>query len=133
MAASTDFINDELESKGITDITRDDAFHAWEGVAKCDTDHAVILRSLIFDVHEPLPVPILHYIARRRASTTVAKTSSAAADGAAGSESLTHMSGPELKACLDSKIPNAWSRCSSLRASTVSTLVPRWRTSAYIA
>ena len=104
MAASTDFINAELESKGITDITRDDAFRAWERVAKCDTDHAVILRSLVFDEHEPLPVPILHDIAIRRASTSAAKTSSAAADGAAGSESLMHMSGPELKACLDTKI-----------------------------
>ena len=104
MAASTDFINAELESKGITDITRDDAFRAWERVAKCDTDHAVVLRSLVFDEHEPLPVPILHDIAIRRASTTATKTSSTAADGAAGSESLMQMSGPELKACLDTKI-----------------------------
>ena len=104
MAASTDFINAELESKGITDITRDDAFRAWERVAKCDTDHAVVLRSLVFDEYEPLPVPILHDIAIRRASTTAAQASSAAADGAAGSESLIHMSGPELKAYLDTKI-----------------------------
>ena len=104
MAASTDFINAELESKGITDITRDDAFRAWERVDKCDTDHAVILRSLVFDEHEPLPVPILHDIAIRRAGTATANTSSAAADGAAGSDSLTNMSGPELKACLDTKI-----------------------------
>ena len=104
MAASTDFINAELESKGITDITRDDAFRAWERVAKCDTDHAVILRSLVFDEQEPLPVPILHDIAIRRAGTTDAKASSAASNGAAGSESLTNMSGPELKACLDTKI-----------------------------
>ena len=102
MAASTDFINAELESKGITDVTRDEAFRAWERVANCDTDHAVVLRSLAFDEHEPLPVPILNDIAVRRAGTAVATTS--AADGAAGSDDTTHMSGPELKAYLDTKI-----------------------------
>lgn len=69
MAASTDFINAELESKGITDVTRDDAFRAWERVAKLDMDHAVVLRSLAFDENEPLPVPILNDIAVRRAGT----------------------------------------------------------------
>ena len=102
MAASTDFINAELESKGITDITRDEAFRAWEHVAKCDTDHAAVLRSLAFDENEPLPVPILNDIAVRRANTAAATTS--AADGAAGSDDATHMSGPELKAWLDTKI-----------------------------
>lgn len=102
MAASTDFINAELESKGIADVTRDEAFRAWEHVAKCDTDHAVVLRSLVFDENEPLPVPILNDIAVRRAGTAAAATS--AADGAAGSEDIMHMCGPELKACLDTKI-----------------------------
>ena len=96
MAASTDFINAELESKGITDVTRDEAFRAWEHVAKCDTDHAVVLRSLAFDENEPLPVPIINDIAVRRAGT--------AAGGGAGSDSTMHMSGPELKAYLDTKI-----------------------------
>lgn len=103
MAASTDFINAELESKGITDVTRDEAFRAWEHVAKCDTDHAVVLRSLAFDENEPLPVPILNDIAVRRAGKAPA-TASAADDGAAGSDNTTHMSGPELKAYLDTKV-----------------------------
>ncbi len=101
MAASTDFINAELESKGITDITRDEAFRAWEHVAKYDTDHAVVLRSLAFDENEPLPVPILNDIAVRRART--AAGAAPAAEGA-GSDSTTNMSGPELKAHLDTKI-----------------------------
>ena len=103
MAASTDFINAELESKGITDVTRDEAFRAWEHAAKCDTDHAVVLRSLAFDENEPLPVPILNDIAVRRAGTASA-TMTSPADGAAGSDDTTHMSGPELKAHLDTKI-----------------------------
>ncbi len=102
MAASTDFINAELESKGITDVTRDEAFRAWEHVAKFDTDHAVVLRSLAFDENEPLPVPILTDIAVRRAGT--AAGAGPAAEGGAGSDSTTNMSGPELKAHLDTKI-----------------------------
>lgn len=79
MAASTDFINAELESKGITDVTRDEAFRAWTYLAKHDIDHGVVLRSLTFDHDEPLPVPIIADIAVRRsasaAQTTVGETS----------------------------------------------------------
>lgn len=102
MAASTDFINAELESKGITDVTRDEAFRAWEHVAKFDMDHAVVLRSLAFDENEPLPVPILNDIAVRRAGTAAAPT--ADANGTAGSDSTMPVSGPELKPWLDTKI-----------------------------
>ena len=40
MAVTTDFISAELElvSKGITDVSRDEAFRAWEHLAKYDTD-----------------------------------------------------------------------------------------------
>ena len=101
MAASTDFINAELESKGITDVTRDEAFRAWEYVANHDTDHAVVLRSLAFDEHEPLPVPILNDIAVRRAGTA---TATADDKGAAGSHDAMPALGPELKTWLDTKI-----------------------------
>ena len=102
MAASTDFINAELESKGITDITRDEAFRAWEYVINRATDHAVVLRSLAFDENEPLPVPILNDIAVRRAAT--AATATADANGAAGSHNTIPVSGLELKPWLDTKI-----------------------------
>ena len=98
MAASTDFINAELESKGITDVTRDEAFRAWEYVANHDTDHAVVLRSLAFDENEPLPVPILNDIAVRRAGTAATT-----ADAASPSDAVP-ASGPELKIWLDTKI-----------------------------
>lgn len=102
MAASTDFINAELESKGITDVTRNQALHAWEHVARFDTDHAVVLRSLAFDENEPLSVPILNDIAVRRAGT--AATTTADANGTAGSDSTMPASGPEMKLWLDTKI-----------------------------
>ena len=101
MAASTDFINAELESKGITDVTRDEAFRAWEHVTNHDTDHAVVLRSLAFDANEALPVPILTDIAVRRAPTATAADD---ADGAAGSHDAMPPPGPELKHWLDAKI-----------------------------
>ncbi|KAL8792097.1 MAG: hypothetical protein Q9195_005272 [Heterodermia aff. obscurata] len=66
MAASTDFINAELESKGITDVTKDEAFRAWEHLSKYDVDHGVVLRSRALDASEPLPAPILADIAVRK-------------------------------------------------------------------
>ena len=99
MAASTDFINAELESKGITDITRDEAFRAWTHLAKYDIDHGVVLRSRAFDHDEMLPVPILSDIAvRRPAAGPGGAGGDTATNGAsaAGSASVP-TSGPELK------------------------------------
>ncbi|MCJ1403645.1 hypothetical protein MMC11_006868 [Xylographa trunciseda] len=98
MAASTDFINAELESKGITDITRDEAFRAWEYLARYDTDHGVVLRSLTFDESEILPVPILSDIAIRRAGNNPISSTTAS------SEASIPGPGPERKAYLDSRI-----------------------------
>ncbi|KAI1263583.1 6-MSAS [Xylariaceae sp. FL1019] len=100
MAASTDFITAELESKGITDITVEEGFRAWEHVAKYDIDHGVVLRSLAFDEGEPLPVSILEDIAVRRSApvNTAANDQEGPKDGAMPS------SGPELKAWIDLKI-----------------------------
>ena len=99
MGASTDFINAELESKGISDVTHDEAFSAWQHLAKYDIDHGVVLRSLAFDEGEPLPSAILGDIAIRREGS--APSADAAAGGAA--EAMPK-SGPELKTYLDGKI-----------------------------
>ncbi|MCJ1266045.1 hypothetical protein MMC22_005927 [Lobaria immixta] len=105
MAASTDFINAELESKGITDVTRDDAFRAWDRLAKYDTDHGVVLRSLAFDHDEPLPTPILSDIAIRR--PIVAQTV-AGEDRVRNTSSIDGRpeSGPALKEHLSTEIRN---------------------------
>ena len=66
MGASTDFINAELESKGITEVSADEAFGAWMHLAKYDMDHAVVLRSRVFDLEETLFTPVLTDIAVRR-------------------------------------------------------------------
>lgn len=102
MGASTDFINAELESKGITDVTRDEAFAAWMHLAKYDIDHGVVLRSLAIEEGEPLPSAILGDIIIRRTSE---KASSSNDDGAAaGGAGGMPEGGPELKAYLDEKI-----------------------------
>ncbi|KFA62237.1 hypothetical protein S40285_06876 [Stachybotrys chlorohalonatus IBT 40285] len=103
MAASTDFINAELQSKGITDITVEEAFRAWEHLSKYDTDHGVVLRSLVFEQGEMLPVPILEDIAVRRAGSSVAQiTESDQANG--GGNGDMPSGGPELKDWLDRKV-----------------------------
>ncbi len=66
MAASTDFIEAELEAKGITSVTSEEAFRAWDHVSKYDMSHAVILRSRVFNTDEDLPMQILRDIAPRR-------------------------------------------------------------------
>jgi 6-methylsalicylic acid synthase len=66
MASSTEFISAELESRGITDVTAEDAFRAWEHVEKFDVDHAVVLRSAVFNAGEQLPTEMLADIAVRR-------------------------------------------------------------------
>jgi len=66
MATATDFLTLELESKGITDITREEGFRAWEHVSEYDVDHAVVTRSLAFEEGEVLPCALLDEIAERR-------------------------------------------------------------------
>lgn len=105
MGASTDFINAELESKGITDVTRDEAFGAWQHLAKYEIDHGVVLRSLTFDVGEPLPVPILNDIAVRRSGTASTGDDVGPSSSGAGGDAVAIPSfGPELKVYLDEKI-----------------------------
>ncbi|CAI7595643.1 unnamed protein product [Penicillium bialowiezense] len=103
MGASTDFINAELESKGITDVSADEAFGAWMHLAKYDIDHAVVLRSLAFDADEPLPTPVLADIAQRRAPTQSSATESSGPAASSGSEGMPP-TGPARKAYLDEAI-----------------------------
>lgn len=66
MAASTRYIDAELHARGITDITKDEAFAAWEQIFGEAKDHAVILRALPIDEDEPCPHPILNDMLVRR-------------------------------------------------------------------
>ena len=87
MAASTpeseEFIEAELEGKGITSIDRDEAFRAWDHVAKYDTSHGVVLRSRILDADDLLPMDILEDVVIRRAAAVATSSSPSDGDAAA--------------------------------------------------
>ncbi|KAF2098083.1 polyketide syntase 2 [Rhizodiscina lignyota] len=80
MAASTDFIEAELATKGITSVSRNEAFLAWDEVAKYDISHGVVLRALPLNADEPLPADILEEIAVRCQPTAKDVSSSEAAN-----------------------------------------------------
>lgn len=66
MGASSEFLQLELQSKGITDITSEQAFSAWEHLGKFDIASAVVTGTLEIEEGEDIAVPILEHIVRRR-------------------------------------------------------------------
>ncbi|KAJ3920496.1 6-methylsalicylic acid synthase [Lentinula edodes] len=70
MATSTDFLTLELQSKGITDISSEEAFRAWEHVGKYNVETAVITRCLVLDEGEAVSVPMLDQVVVRRSRAT---------------------------------------------------------------
>ncbi|TGJ81633.1 hypothetical protein E0Z10_g7123 [Xylaria hypoxylon] len=71
------FLNDELQSKGITGITPDEAFRAWEHVNKFDIEGAVVTRVCSIAEGDPAPLPILEDVVVRRPAARAPDTSSA--------------------------------------------------------
>ena len=71
---SEEFIEAEIQNKGITSISRDDAFRAWTHVAKYNISHAVVLRSLVLEADDMLPMDILEDIVVRRAPAGAEKS-----------------------------------------------------------
>ncbi|EGE06642.1 6-methylsalicylic acid synthase [Trichophyton equinum CBS 127.97] len=104
MGSDSDFVAAELESKGITDVTRHDAFQAWLYLIQFNTDHGVVLRSRSFEDGEPLPTPLLNDIAIRRARSITDSPSAADGNSSSGTCKKLPSSGPELKAYLDKQI-----------------------------
>ncbi|KAH9845024.1 6-methylsalicylic acid synthase (mellein synthase) [Teratosphaeria destructans] len=66
MATGIDFLAEELLSKGITDISRDEAFRAWEHVNKYDIDSAVVVRCLPIEEGSVAPIPLIEDVVVRR-------------------------------------------------------------------
>lgn len=100
LAADSEFLTVELNSKGISDITRDEGFQAWEYLNALNTDHAVVTRARILDADEPIPFPLVSDIAQRRARTVVSTDPTKASE----SNAVRPTSGPELKTWLSTKI-----------------------------
>lgn len=108
MAASTQFIDAELAAKGVTDVSRDDAFRAWEHLGRFDVGHGVVVRCLALDEGEPLPAAVLADVAVRRVGTAAGAGGAGgpAADSARdrGDSAAVPVGAEQLKAWLESKI-----------------------------
>jgi 6-methylsalicylic acid synthase len=106
--ASADFIEAELEGKGITSISRDEAFLAWDHVAKYDISHGVVLRSRTLEANEVLPMDILEEIAVRSSppvgDTTFSTASNIEPSAADPDHAAVPGAGPERTAYLTGKI-----------------------------
>ncbi|KAI9719366.1 MAG: Type I Iterative PKS [Chrysothrix sp. TS-e1954] len=101
MGASTDFLTLELQSKGITDVRRDEGFQAWEHMSSYDVDHAVVTRSLTFDADDPVPCGLLEDVVVRRPR---AQASAPSSEGNSSDSSTRPTDASELKVWLDLKI-----------------------------
>lgn len=105
--ASADFIEAELDSKGITSISRDEAFRAWDHVAKYNISHGVVLRTRLLQPQEVLPMDILEEIAVRVQPTSKEITGNGEATEtstpAQGKDAIPTL-GPERTAYLTDKI-----------------------------
>jgi 6-methylsalicylic acid synthase len=103
MATATNFLTIELESKGITHITRDKAFRAWQYVSKYNVDHAVVTRSLAFEEGEQNPCALLEEIVIRKPR---AQNSSALEEPSQISASARPATTTDVKAWVEVKITN---------------------------
>jgi 6-methylsalicylic acid synthase len=66
LASDTALVDLELRSKGVTDITVEEAFRAWSYLSNIDTDHAVVTRTRVLDADEPLPCSLITDVVQRR-------------------------------------------------------------------
>ncbi|PVH78061.1 KR-domain-containing protein [Cadophora sp. DSE1049] len=100
-----EFVEAEVESRGFTSVSRAEAFAARDEVAKRDVSQAVVLRSRVLEVHEPLPCAILEDIAVRKASpTTSAAANSTAETNSSSAGGASIPKGPERVPILTDKI-----------------------------
>ncbi|KAH7408876.1 polyketide syntase 2 [Cadophora sp. MPI-SDFR-AT-0126] len=100
-----EFVDAEVESRGFTSVTREEAFAAWDEVARRDVGQVVVLRSRILEVNEPLPCVILEDIAVRKTPSTGSHAKISAAEPADGSaKGAAIPKGPERIPMLTEKI-----------------------------
>jgi 6-methylsalicylic acid synthase len=104
MGSSSEAVKAELESRGITDITPEEAFRAWEHVEKFDVDHAVVLRSAVFDEGEELPTGMLADIAVRRSVSENNSEQKKAGTSSSSNKDAIPTQSPELDEFLLEKI-----------------------------
>ncbi|KAI2604431.1 acyl transferase domain-containing protein [Hypoxylon fragiforme] len=117
------FLTLELQSKGITDITCEEAFSAWEHLSKYDVEQAVVTRTLAYDEGESAPCPLMEEITVRRPRERDSSSSGAPAEGAKGESADRPTDTAELKKWLDIKIRE--SLASILKIGDIEDIDPR--------
>jgi 6-methylsalicylic acid synthase len=98
LASDTALVDLELQSKGVTDITIDEGFSAWEYLSGLETDHAVVTRTRILDAGEALPCSLIEDVVQRRATSTTTILPPSA------SPPTTPKTGPELESHIRTKV-----------------------------
>lgn len=106
LASDTALVDLELSSKGVTDITVQEAFQAWTYLEGIDADHAVVTRTRILEHDEMIPCELISDVVQRRAAPAVT-TDSKKTDVAAAERPK---AGPELKTYLSAEIKGCLSR-----------------------
>ena len=106
---SEKIIEEELTLKGITSISREEAFQAWNFAAKLNTDHAIVLRTLPVKPRQPLPCAILEDVMVPKPKHYAASiiSSSEISDEAEDQKELVPIDGPDRTKYFADKI----SRC----------------------
>ena len=97
-----EFIEAELENKHLTSMNKDEAFRAWDHVAKFDVSHCVVMRFLPIEANEKAPMPIMDDVIERRAP--VASEGGSGGAPTATSGEVVPPPGPERNAFLTSAI-----------------------------
>lgn len=64
--SATRMITRGMLARGIADISKEDAFAAWDRIASLETDHAAVVRALELEADEPLRHPMLKDITPRK-------------------------------------------------------------------
>ena len=117
MAVSTKYTDAELHACGITDVSRDDAFMAWEQIFQRKADHAVVLRTLPVEGDQLSPHSILDDILVRNRTTTKNLPLEEV-------NQVEPTSGPELQAFLTEKVTRCVASTLTLSDAIVDPHVP---------
>ena len=120
MAKDNDILEMELSSQGVTDVTAEEAFEAWEHISKYDTDQAVVTRIRVLGPEEPVPCALIADIVQRRAPTiSTPDLSQTPSSSSSNSGIQTPLTGPELKESLRSGVRQCLSTVLHLDASSI--------------
>jgi 6-methylsalicylic acid synthase len=83
-----EYVEAELENRGITSVTRSEAFRAWEEIARRDVATAAVLRTRVLDAGEGMPHPILADIVIRRDAPTTDASQHPASSGSSVTDAI---------------------------------------------